>query len=411
MNAMRQPMETSIRGGRRILMLLENNPYPADCRVRQEAQSLVQAGYDVTVICPKGTQQPWYDVINCVRVYRFPPPPKATGFLGYIWEYGYAMVAMFCLSLWVYLRHGFDVVHAHNPPDTQVVIALLYKALGKRFVFDHHDLSPEMYIARFGEHAKPWIYRLLLFFEKFSCRLADQVIATNQSYRQLTVQRSNVAPERITIVRNGPDLTCLRPVDIDPTLRRPGKTTLCYVGEMGVHDGVDYLLRALGHLLRDLGRRDFFCLLVGSGDAWPYLQSLAAKLVLTDYVCFTGRVKHTEVARYLSAADICVAPEPANPYNDRSTMIKVLEYLTLGKPVVAFDLPEHRVTAQEAAVYAHPNDALDFARLLAALMDDPQRRQHMGTAGRQRVENALAWSYQEQHLLHMYQRLIGKDTR
>jgi glycosyltransferase involved in cell wall biosynthesis len=392
-------------------MLLENNPYPEDCRVRQEARSLVQAGYDVTVICPRGAGQPWSAVLQGVRVYRFPSPPAARGFWGYVWEYGYAMVAMFCLSLWVAWRHGCDVVHAHNPPDTLALIAALYKLLGKRFVFDHHDLAPEMYQARFGTAGHRCMHRLLWGFEHLSCRLADQVIVTNQSYYDLDRQRHQVPPERLTIVRNGPDLTCLRVTRTETALRQPGKTMLCYVGEMGLHDGVDYLLRALRHLIYDLQRADVFCLLVGAGDAWPSLRALAEELALTDYVRFTGRVAPTQVAPYLDAADICVAPEPSNAYNDRSTMIKMIEYLALGKPVVAFDLPEHRVTAQEAAVYARPNDALELARTLAALMDDPQRRQRLGQVGQQRVASTLAWAYQEQHLLQMYQRLIGKDTR
>ena len=389
----------------RVLMLLENNPYPEDGRVRREAMALVNTGHQVTVVCPSAPGQLWHESINGVSIYRFPVPPEASGFLGYLLEYGYATMALFVLSLVVFLRQGFDVVHTHNPPDTLVFVAGFYKLLGKQFVYDQHDLSPEMYRALFRDKGSQFVHRTLLWLEKLSCRLADHIIATNGSYKAVEMERDGVPEERITIVRNGPDLKHLKEVPIDPELKQPGKTTICYVGEMGHHDGVDYLLRALRHLVHDLDRSDFWCVLVGDGPAWPGMRSLAEELGLTDYVLFTGRVPHKEVARYLSAADICVAPEPLNAYNDRSTMIKMTEYLALGKPAVAFDLTEHRVTAQDAAVYAEPNDELDFARKIALLMDDPERRRVMGEIGKQRVRTELAWSHQEKHLLKVYQAL------
>ncbi|MCB0194334.1 MAG: glycosyltransferase family 4 protein [Anaerolineae bacterium] len=386
----------------RILMLLENNPYPADGRVRREATALVNAGHSVVVICPRGTGQPSMEIVSGVKAYRFPAPPEIPSFLGYLLEYGYATAAIFMLSVYALFEPGFDVVHTHNPPDTLVFVAGFYKLLGKRFVYDHHDLSPEMYRAIFRKK-DGLVYRILLWLERISCRLADHVIATNGSYKTVEMERDGVPEERITIVRNGPDLKRLHPVEVDHTLKKPGKKTICYVGNMGHHDGVDYLLRALKHLVEKLNRPDFFCILVGGGEAWPELKLLAAELKLDDYVLFTGNVAHTEVARYLSAADICVAPEPSNDYNDRSTMIKMTEYLALGKATVAFDLPEHRVTAQEAALYAQPNNELDFARKLIVLMDDPQLRSEMGAIGRRRMETELDWSHQVQYLLEVYQ--------
>lgn len=389
----------------RILMLLENNPYPNDGRVRRESLSLTHAGHTVTVIAPRGAQQAWHEVIDGVAVYRFPAPPEVSGFMGYLFEYGYAMVAMFCLSWVAFIRRGFDVIHAHNPPDTLVLIAMVYKLLGKRFVFDHHDLSPEMYQALFAERGKPTVHRLLIFFEKLSCRQADHIISTNHSYKTMVMQRANIPDERITIVRNGPDLSRLYAVPVDAALKQANQTTLCYVGEMGRHDGLDYLLRAIQHLLYSLNRTDFTCILVGDGDAWPELISQAERLQLTDYVQFMGRVPHSDVAKYLSAADICLAPEPSNSYNDRCTVIKLTEYLALGKPTVAFDLPEHRVTAGDAALYAQPNDELAFAHHIVTLMDDPARRQCMGEIGKQRTETQLAWAHQEKYLLTVYERM------
>lgn len=389
----------------RVLMLLENGPYSQDARVPGEATALASAGYKVSVICPVGRQEPWRELLDGVCVYRFPAPPAANGFLGYLLEYSYSMVATFFLSLLVLLREGFDVVHAANPPDTFVFIAVFYKLLGKRFVYDHHDLVPELYYARFGGSGNRLVYHALVLLEKLSCRFADHVIATNQSCKTIEMQRGHVPEERITVVRNGPDLKRMQTLEPDPDMRQEGKTIISYVGRMGFQDGLDYLLRALQHLVYDLCRTDFFCVLVGAGDAWPRIRSLAEQLGLADNVLFTGWVEYTDVARYLSAADICVAPEPSNSYNDRSTAVKLMEYMALEKPIVAFDLPEHRVTAQDAAVYARPNDELDFAQQIASLMDDPERRKKMGELGRDRVVRELAWRHQEKHLLEAYEAL------
>jgi glycosyltransferase involved in cell wall biosynthesis len=395
--------------GTRVLMLLENNSYPQDRRVGAEASALAEAGYHVTVIAPALPKQPWHEIVAGVTTYRYPAPPALSGVLGFVWEYGYSVVTSFVLSLVVFLRHGFDVVHAHNPPDLFVFVAAFYKLFGARFVFDHHDLSPEMYVARFGARSNRVIYHVLVWLEKLSCRLADHVIATNQSYLAVDAQRSRVPRERITIVRNGPDLN-LRPVDPDPDLRRKGKTIIGYVGAMSVQDGADYLLRALRHLARDLRRTDFFCVLVGDGDAWPGLRVLATELGLESYVWFTGPLARPDWLPYLSAADICVEPAPSNPYNDRSTTLKITEYMALAKPIVAFDLPEHRITAREAAHYVQPNDELEFARALAQLMDDSKRRETMGAFGRQRMESALAWPHSVPCLLKAYRTLFPEPA-
>jgi glycosyltransferase involved in cell wall biosynthesis len=394
----------------RILMLLENQTYPRDFRVRREATALTAAGYRVSVICPAGPGQPSRETLNGVRLYRYWQPPAGNGFLGYLWEYGYAMSATFLLSLLAFFREGFDVVHAHNPPDTFVFIAAFYKLLGKRFVFDHHDLSPEMYQARFPGGGSLFVHDTLVLLEKLTCGLADRIIATNESYKKIEMERDHVPETRITVVRNGIELHNLRLVEPDPTLHPKGKTIIGYIGVMGFQDGVDYLLRALGHLVRDLGRTDFFCILVGDGDAFPNLKSLTGQLDISEYVLFTGMVNHSEVARYLGAADLCVAPEPSAPYNDRSTAVKLMEYMALAKPIVAFDLTEHRFTAQGAAAYVKPNDELEFARAIAELMDDPGRRETMGLLGRRRVETELAWQYSIPKLLEAYRAVLPVPT-
>jgi glycosyltransferase involved in cell wall biosynthesis len=246
---------------------------------------------------------------------------------------------------------------------------------------------------------------LLIRLEKLSCRLADHIIATNESYKAMEIERSGVAPQRVTVVRNGPDCDRLRPTQPDLALVSPGMIQLVYAGVMGVQDGVDFLLRALAHLLHDLGQADFHCVLVGDGSASSDLDTLGKELSLCNHVTFTGWLGPEQVARYLATADICVAPEPSNPYNDRSTMIKMMEYMSVAKPIVAFDLPEHRVTAEDAAVYATPNNELDFARQIASLMVDPQRRQAMGQIGRAKAEYVLAWRHQQKSLLQAYAKL------
>ncbi len=394
--------------GKRILMLLENSSYPQDARVRHEAKSLTKAGFCVSVICPAAQGQPIREMWDGVHVYRYPAPPGGNGFVGYLWEYGYSMVATFIISFFVFLHGGFDIIHAHNPPDTFVLIAAWYKLFGKRFVFDHHDLSPEMYYARLKGEGNRLVYQALVFFERLTFRFADHVIATNQSYKAIAMQRGGVPEQRVTIVRNGPDLNRVQSVPPDPELRKKATTIIGYVGDMGFHDGVDYLIRAIAHLVYDLGRNDVLCVIVGKGDAVSGLKALTTELGLDAYVWFTGQVSDADLFRYLSTADICVDPDPSNPFNDRSSMIKMTEYMTLGKPIVAFDLPEHRVTAQGAAVYARANDEFDFARALAQLMDDPERRQAMGSFGRRRVETELAWCHSVPNLLEAYRRLLAK---
>jgi glycosyltransferase involved in cell wall biosynthesis len=392
----------------RILMLLENLPYPQDVRVRREATALAAAGYSVSVICPSDAGQPSRDIVNGVRVYRYAAPPPANGFLGYLWEYGYSMAASFVLSLVIFFQEGFDVVHAHNPPDTFVFIAAFYKLFGKRFVYDHHDLSPEMYQARFPGGGNRIVYHALVLLERLSYRLADHVIVTNESYKKVAMERGRVPELRITIVRNGIELSRLdRPIEPDRDLRQMGKTIIGYVGVMGFQDGLDYLLRALHHLVHSLGRTDFYCILIGGGDAWAGLQGLAHDLALEEYMRFTGPVFGEGLLRYLSAADICVDSAPSGPYSDRSTVFKIMEYMSLGKPIVVFDLPEHRFTAQQAAVYVPHNDERAFAQAIAELMDDPQRRKILGEFGLCRIEKELAWDFSIPNLLEAYRNVLA----
>ncbi len=388
-----------------VLMLLENSAYSEDGRVRCEANSLVAAGYQVTVIGPAADGERWYEVFDGVAAYQFPPPFVANGILGYLLEYSYTLSIIAALTLWVAVRRGFDVVHAHNPPDFLVLIGGFWRLFGKRFVFDQHDLAPDMYLSRFDPSGNRVLHRVLLCFERFSCRWADHVIATNESCKKVQMERGGIPASRITIVRNGPEPWHLQRFEPDDSLRNGAPNVFGYVGIMGRQDGVDYLLRAL-HILRHVHQRsDWRCILIGKGPAMESLRQLVEQLEIAEKVYFTGWVDYEKVPRYLAATDICVVPDPSNSYNDRSTIVKLMEYMAQAKPVVAFDLPEHRVTAGETALYARPNDEADFARQILRLMDDSTLRKRLGEAGRCRIAEQLSWQRQEAYLLEAYRSL------
>ena len=394
----------------RVLHLSENLPLPFDRRVWMELSALRAGGYEVSAICPTG--ESWtrpYEVIDGIHVWRYPAPPPTHGTLSYVWEFLYCWLQTARLSLWVLLRRGFDIVHAANPPDTFWAIALPYKLLGKRYVFDHHDLCPELYVARFGERrAGSVLHRLLGLQERAQFRVADLVISTNESYRQVAITRGRVAPERVVVVRSGPSrerFAIVRPVD--PALRRGRAHLVAYLGVMAPQDGVDHLLRAAAHIVHRLGRHDVSFTLIGSGDSFEQLRALTRDLALEPYVEFTGRIPDEEVERVLATADVCVCPDPRNPLNDVSTMNKILEYMACGRPIVAYDLREHRFSAADGALYAVPNCEEDLAGKVVELLDDPARRERMGDYNRRRFLEQMAWEFSAGELLRAYEKLCG----
>ncbi|MCA9263210.1 MAG: glycosyltransferase family 4 protein [Planctomycetales bacterium] len=386
------------------LMLIENSPYSQDGRVRRESQALLREGWDVYVICPRAKYQRRYMNFDGVHAYQYTQREFGSGFVAYVVEYGYAMTMASLLSLWIWLRRGFQVVHAHNPPDFFVVIGLFYKLFGKKFIFDHHDLAPDMYDVRFGERARPTVAAVMRFFERLSCRIADQVIATNGSYRQVEIERCGISADKITIVRNGPEPRHFERVAPHPFLADRPEYVIGYVGEMGKQDGVDYLIRALGKL--QTTRDDWYCVIIGDGEMVESLERLANDLGIGERTSFVGRVSHADVVPYLSGMDICTVPDPSNSYNDRCTMIKVMEYMAQSKPIIAFDLPETRYSAGESARYIVPNDEAKFAAALSELMDDPSLRESMGKRGRDRAAAELAWEHAVPHLLSVYRRIL-----
>jgi glycosyltransferase involved in cell wall biosynthesis len=396
-----------IGGSGRVLILVENESVPFDRRVWNECRTLAEAGHRVVVVCPKGTDRDTepYVELEGVQIHRFSPRFAASG-PGYVREYLLALWHSLRILLRLRRHEPVDVVHMCNPPDLMILAVLPLKLLGSRLVFDQHDLVPELYLTRFPTGPSV-AYRVLRLLERLTYRLADVVIATNESYRAIAVERGRVAPDKVFVVRNGPDLDRFVPVEPDPGLKRGKEHLACYLGVMGHHDGVDYALRALAHLRHGLGRTDVHAAFIGSGDAFESCVALAGELRLGDCVEFTGRVPDAAVQRYLSTADVCLSPDPHSPLNDVSTMTKIMEYMSMSCPIVSFDLAESRVSAGEAAVYARNDDVEEFARLIAELLDDPERRAAMGATGRRRVEQSLSWSASKVQLLEAYAHVLG----
>jgi glycosyltransferase involved in cell wall biosynthesis len=386
----------------RIVMFVENNSYPLDIRVRNEAETLAAAGHRVVVFAPRATGQPWQEEISNVRVRRFRPPPEGKGLLGYLAEFGYATLLCVSLVMREWLFSGMDVLHVHNPPDTLFVAGLLPRIFGKKLVYDHHDLAPELYLAKY-ESDPNVIYRVLMFLEKLSCQFADRVITVNESYRQSDIQRNGVKPEHIEVVRNGPPLDRIKPVEFDPDIRSRASTLFGYLGSISQQDGVDHLIRALYHLQNDFNHDDWYAVIIGPADDPKILTDLSKQLGLGDKIWFAGYQPPPCWQRILASVDICVVPDPANPLNTKSTMVKTMDYMALGKPIVAYDMAENRVSAGESALYAKPNEPVDMARQFVALIESPEKREQLGQLGRQRISQSLAWEYSAKRLISFYQ--------
>jgi glycosyltransferase involved in cell wall biosynthesis len=394
---------------RRILIIVENLPCPFDRRVMQEARTLAGAGYLVSIICPKAPgYEKSFEVIDGIEIHRHWLPREADGALGYALEYGVALLMEFWLSLKIAFGRGFDVLQACNPPDTIFLIGGFFKLFGKKFVFDHHDINPELYEAKFGKQG--WGRRLLVALERMSFKTADMVISTNESYRRIAIERGGKDPAEVFVVRSGPDLTRMRRTAPNAALKNGRRYLVGYVGVMGKQEGIDLLLQAVQHIVHDMKRTDIQFGLVGGGTELPAMRVLAKQLQVDQYVTFTGRAPDQALLEMLNTADVCVNPDRANEMNDRSTMNKIMEYMALGKPVVQFDLTEGRVSAGDASWYARPNDVIDLAQKMVALLSDENQRIHMGNIGRERVENALSWQHEAPRLLAAYDNLLGENA-
>ncbi|OHV42755.1 glycosyltransferase WbuB [Pseudofrankia sp. BMG5.36] len=397
------------RRGRRVLIVVQNLPVRIDRRVWQEAQSLVKAGYVVSVICPRGPGERRHQVADGVHIWTYRGAPQTAGVLSYVLEFGYCWLRTFLLSFMVAWRTGFDVIQACNPPDTYWALALFYKPFGKKFVFDHHDLCPEVYRSRFQRDGD-LLHRLLLLLERGNQRFADHVVVTNESYRQIALTRGQRDPEDVTIVRSGPDPAKLHPVPPRPELRRGRAHMAAYLGVMGPQDGVDGLVEAIDYYVHVLGRADCHFVLMGFGDCLALLKEQVSRLDLDDWVEFTGRADDQMIKDYLSSADVGLSPDPRSPLNEVSTMNKTLEYMAFGLPVVAYDLTETRVSAAGAAIYAATDDPKSFADALGELIDDPGKREELGLTGQKRIENELSWRHSAREYVQVYDRLLCAVT-
>lgn len=398
--------ETAPLAGKKILMIVENLPVPFDRRVWQEARTLTKAGAQVSIICPTGKGHESYEeVIEGIHIFRHDLPLDAASAGGYLREYAAALWAETRLAFRIWRRLGFDVIHACNPPDLIFLVALPYKLLGKKFIFDHHDINPELYEAKFGK--RDFFWRVLRLLERMTFALADTSIATNQSYRQIAIERGKMNPDRVAVVRSGPDLSRFKPTAPNEALKRGRPFLVGYVGVIGEQEGIDLLLEAVEYIVRQLGRKDIQFCLVGGGPSVDPMRALAERKGLGEYVDFLGRVPDQTLFEVLSTADVCVNPDRVNPMNDKSTMNKIIEYMAMSKPIVQFDVTEGRYSADRASLYAKANDPADFAEKICELLASPERRAEMGNFGRYRVEDTLAWQHQIETLIGIYRKTLG----
>lgn len=392
---------------RHVLIVVQNLPVPLDRRVWLECQALVARGYDVSVICPQGPGDPTRQTIDGVRIYKYRPAPDAVGLLGYAREFVYSWLRTALLTLAVWRDRPFHVLQACNPPDTYWLLAKLWKRRGVRFVFDHHDLNPELFLSRFGPPKRPrerLELRVLRWLERHTFRTADQVISTNESYRRIAIERGGCRPEDVTVVRSGPDTRQMRPVR--PVVPTTGYT-LAYLGIMGPQDGVGIILELMRELVQRRGRDDVRVVLMGFGDCYEQLRQEATRSGLDDVVTFTGRVGKAEIATVLSAADVGLCPDLKSPLNDVSTMNKTMEYMAYCLPSVSFDLAETRVSGGDTVQYVDSGDVAGFADAVERLLDDDDLRADLGLRARRRVVEHLDWRPQADAYVGVYDRMFG----
>jgi len=391
---------------RRVLIIVQNLPLPFDRRVWQEATELVSNGYNVSVICPKGKgYERSYECLNNVHIYRHPLPFEARGVFGYFIEYTLCLFFEFILALKILCTRGFDVIHACNPPDNIFLIGGFFKLFGKKFLFDHHDINPELYEAKFRR--RDIFHKLMLMWERLTFMLADVSIATNNSYRDIAVTRGKMPPDKVFVVRSGPSLERMRIIPPVESHRQGRRYLVGYVGVMGKQEGIEYLIEVARILVHDMCRTDVQFTLVGGGPALDDLVKLAKEKKVSDFMTFTGRAPDQLLLEVLNTADVCINPDEVNPMNDKSTMNKIMEYMALGKPIIQFDVIEGRFSAGPASLYAKPNDARDMANAVVYLLDRPALREEMGRHGRQRVEKELAWPHEAPKLLAAYNAIFA----
>lgn len=389
---------------RKILIIVENLPVPFDTRVWQEATTLAENGYIVSVICPKGKgYDKEYEYLKGVHIYRHDLPTEGNGALGYAREYFCALKEEYRLAKKIFKERGFHVIHGCNPPDDIYMVAQRFKKYGVDYVFDHHDICPELFEAKFNKKSG-LLYKSQLWLERNTYKHCTFAFVTNESYKKIAIERGGMKPEDVFVLRSGPKLERLRIVPAKPEIKRGRPYMVGYLGVIGQQEGIEYLLKAAQYIKEELKRDDIFWGIVGGGPHLAQLKQLSHDMGLNDIVEFTGRVSDEKLLDYLNTADVCVNSDEYNAMNDKSTMNKILEYMALGKPIVQFDLTEGRYSAQEASLYAEPNNAKDMADKILTLLADPEKRKKMGEYGRNRVINELSWEHTSKALLEGYDR-------
>ena len=380
---------------------------PLDFRVWKEARSLQDAGYEVIVLCPKaGGFQKTYELLEGVHIYRHPTAKEAGRPREYVWEYACALFWEFLYSWWIYLRRGFHVIQGCNPPDDIFLVALPFKLFGVKYIFDHHDVNPELYFSKYER--KDFFYKAQIWLEKATFRFTDVVISTNNSYREIALTRGGKHEDSVFVVRNGVELKRFKPVQPNPARKQGKRFLVGYVGNMSKQEGLDILID-VAHRFKNLGRQDVHFTCVGTGPGLPDLRKLVEEKKLDDMITFTGFIPRKDLLEILSTADVCVNPDKPCSMNSMSTMIKIMEYMALGKPIVQFEGKEGRFSAQEASLYSDGADHVgDFAQKILWLLDHPEERMRMGNFGRRRIEEELAWDYSVQYLLAAYEKAFSK---
>lgn len=389
--------------GKHVLIIVENLPVPFDRRVWQEANTLKEHGADVSIICPKtkGYNES-FEKINGIDIYRH-PLKEGKGIFGYLAEYSSALFWEFILSFKIYFKKRFQVIHGCNPPDLIFIVALFYKIFGVKYVFDHHDINPELYIAKYGK--KGFFYKFLTLMERLTFAMANYSIATNDSYKEIAIRRGKMPEDRVQVVRSGPKLDRLTINRGDNKYKKGRDFLIGYVGVIGEQEGLDLLLESVKHVVAK--RKDIQFAIVGGGTELQTIKELTHKMELQDYVDYYGRVDDETMINILNTAEVCVNPDKPTQMNNLSTMNKIMEYMALKKPIVQYDLKEGRVSAQKASLYAENTSPESFAEKILWLFDNPDARNEMGEFGYSRVINELSWEFESKKLIKFYSKVLS----
>ncbi|WP_233384818.1 glycosyltransferase family 4 protein [Methylobacterium sp. C25] len=391
-----------------VLIIVENLSVPFDRRAWAEALALREAGYKVSVICPKGNGFcASKECLDGIHIFRHWLPIASGGPLSYILEYVVALIFQLYLSFRIKITHGFDVIHACNPPDLIVLVAVLHKLLFRtKFIYDQHDLNPELFEVKFGRRGI--FYKTLEVFERLSFMCADASIAMNETCKTLAIERGRMPAERVWTVKSYPELKTFRPVERDETLRGEFRQLVGWVGIMGEQDGVDILVRAAAHVVHTLGRTDIGFMIIGDGPEFKRMQALARQLQVENNVKFTGYISGESLLRHMSILDIGVIPDPPNPFNHHISMNKVFEYMAVGLPFVLFDLVQSKSEAGEAALIVDRPTPDVLANGIVTLLADAPARERMGRYGRRQIAHEFSWTNEKPKLLAAYRQVLGE---